>query len=162
MEQSTKNIVPSEQTMGRRELLKAIAATSGAVIAASMLPSQWTKPIIDAGVLPAHALVSGTTLTIEIADSDNYDFKVEGPNGTKEVTGPTYTETGPNNAGAYKIYVKRLTADPAARTKITIKVSDIAGTTEVIAEGLPVDGQWHLVKEFSITHTASGSKLSID
>lgn len=45
----------TEKTIGRRQLLKALVATSGAITAASMLPGKWTKPVVDAGVLPAHA-----------------------------------------------------------------------------------------------------------
>ncbi len=162
MEQSTKNAVPTEQTMGRRELLKAMAATSGAVLAASMLPGQWTKPIIDAGVLPAHALVSGTSLTIAIADSANFDLKVEGPNGTKVVTDPEYTEKGPNNAGTYKVYVKRVSNDTSARSTVSIKISDISGQVDILVpNGLPRD-EWTLIDTFSIGHTTSGSKQSIN
>lgn len=44
-----------EKTIGRRQLLKAIAAAGGAVTAASVVPGQWAKPVIEAGMLPAHA-----------------------------------------------------------------------------------------------------------
>jgi hypothetical protein len=43
------------KTIGRRELLKALAATTGAVTAASMLPGKWAKPVVEVGLLPAHA-----------------------------------------------------------------------------------------------------------
>jgi hypothetical protein len=43
----------------RRKILKSIAAGSGAVIAGKSLPDQWTKPIVDAALLPAHAQTSG-------------------------------------------------------------------------------------------------------
>jgi hypothetical protein len=46
------------ETLGRRQLLKAIAATGGAVAAASLLPGEWAKPVVEVGVLPAHAQVS--------------------------------------------------------------------------------------------------------
>ena len=46
-----------KKNWGRRELLKALAATSGAVVAAN-IPNQWNKPKIEVGVLPAHAQVS--------------------------------------------------------------------------------------------------------
>lgn len=47
---------PNDDTMmSRRKLLKALAATSGAVVASQMLPGQWSKPLIESGVLPAHA-----------------------------------------------------------------------------------------------------------
>jgi hypothetical protein len=50
----------SQETLGRRQLLKALAATSGAVAASSMLPGKWARPVIEAGVLPAHAQVTPT------------------------------------------------------------------------------------------------------
>ncbi|GEM_PF-3678698 len=50
----------NQKTMGRRQVLKAITATSGAVIASQVLPSTWTKPLIESGILPAHAATSAT------------------------------------------------------------------------------------------------------
>lgn len=44
----------------RRKLLKTIAAGSGAVIAGKSLPDNWTKPVVDSVVLPAHAQTSVT------------------------------------------------------------------------------------------------------
>jgi hypothetical protein len=62
MEEPTNDAAPqaktTEETLGRRQLLKALAATGGAVAASSLLPGKWTKPVIEAGVLPAHAQVS--------------------------------------------------------------------------------------------------------
>jgi hypothetical protein len=47
-----------EQALSRRELLKILAATGGAAAASSMLPGKWTHPLVEGGVLPAHAQVS--------------------------------------------------------------------------------------------------------
>ncbi len=47
-----------EGTLGRRELLKALAAAGGALAAAAFLPGKWTRPVVEAGVLPAHAQAS--------------------------------------------------------------------------------------------------------
>jgi len=62
MEQSTSHVESPEQapekTLGRRELLKALAAAGGAVTASSLLPGEWAKPVVEVGVLPAHAQVS--------------------------------------------------------------------------------------------------------
>ena len=44
-----------DQSLSRRELLKALAATAGATAAAAFLPGNWVKPVVTAGVLPAHA-----------------------------------------------------------------------------------------------------------
>jgi hypothetical protein len=49
-----------QQTLGRRQLLKALGATGGAVAASSLLPGKWARPVIEAGVLPAHAQVTPT------------------------------------------------------------------------------------------------------
>ena len=44
----------------RRKLLKSVAAGSGAVIAGKSLPDNWTKPVVDSVMLPAHAQTSPT------------------------------------------------------------------------------------------------------
>jgi hypothetical protein len=43
--------------IGRRQLLKALAATSGAIVA-TQLPADWAKPVVEVGTLPAHAQIS--------------------------------------------------------------------------------------------------------
>ena len=62
MEQPINHVESPEQTpektLGRRELLKALAAAGGAVAASSLLPGEWAKPVVEVGVLPAHAQVS--------------------------------------------------------------------------------------------------------
>lgn len=70
MEETTKNDVSSEETLGRRELLKALAATGGAVAATTLLPGKWIKPVIEVGMLPAHA--QGSALAIS-------NFNIVGP-----------------------------------------------------------------------------------
>lgn len=90
MENSKNNSVPTEKTLGRRELLKALAATGSAVVASSMLPNQWTKPVIEAGVLPAHAQGSKPTATptpkliVSPGDADPpsslYEYRLIEPN----------------------------------------------------------------------------------
>jgi len=47
----------TSKTWGRRELLKALAATTGAV-ALSNVPNEWNKPEVGFGILPAHAQAS--------------------------------------------------------------------------------------------------------
>jgi hypothetical protein len=55
----TPNSNPSNPNrLSRRQALKAATAIGGALAASSMLPDQWTKPVIGAGVLPAHAQAS--------------------------------------------------------------------------------------------------------
>jgi hypothetical protein len=44
-----------QQELSRREVLKALAAIGGAAAASALLPERWVKPVVEAGVLPAHA-----------------------------------------------------------------------------------------------------------
>ena len=44
-----------EQAEGRRRLLKALIASGGAVAASTLLPSKWSKPAVEVGMLPVHA-----------------------------------------------------------------------------------------------------------
>ncbi|GAB4446559.1 MAG: hypothetical protein Kow0031_29190 [Anaerolineae bacterium] len=52
---ATSSTSEEERTLGRRELLKALTAGGGAIAASAMLSGQWVKPVVEAGVLPAHA-----------------------------------------------------------------------------------------------------------
>lgn len=45
----------------RRKLLKSFAAGSGAVVAGKSIPGSWTKPVINAVMLPAHASTTDDT-----------------------------------------------------------------------------------------------------
>jgi len=42
----------------RRKLLKSIAAGSGAIVAGKSLPENWSKPVVESLILPAHAQTS--------------------------------------------------------------------------------------------------------
>jgi len=44
--------------MGRRQLLKILAAAGGVITVSSILPSKWLKPAVTGGVLPVHAQAS--------------------------------------------------------------------------------------------------------
>jgi len=47
---------------GRRHAMRKIAVGMGVLATYSILPEQWTRPIIGQVVLPAHAATSGSTL----------------------------------------------------------------------------------------------------
>jgi len=57
-EKSTKKI-------GRRDLLKVMTASAGALTVSAFLPKKWSKPVVDFGVSPVHAAASITTGTIQ-------------------------------------------------------------------------------------------------
>jgi len=44
--------------LSRRRLLKTLLAAGGATAVSTLVPSKWSKPLIEVGVLPAHAPVS--------------------------------------------------------------------------------------------------------
>ena len=45
--------------LSRRQALKTLLAAGGSIGAASFLPARWMKPVVQSGVLPAHAQASG-------------------------------------------------------------------------------------------------------
>ena len=57
MKEPPKTTIPSleKKNLNRRELLKILAASGGGLVAGAFLPEGWIKPVIEAGVLPAHA-----------------------------------------------------------------------------------------------------------
>jgi hypothetical protein len=48
-------------SMGRRQLLKTLVAAGWVAAASTLLPSKWVKPLVEVGVLPAHAQASAPT-----------------------------------------------------------------------------------------------------
>ncbi len=44
--------------IGRRRLLRTLAASSGVVAASALVPGKWSKPLVEVGLLPAHAQVT--------------------------------------------------------------------------------------------------------
>jgi hypothetical protein len=77
---ATERHSTNRQTLNRRELLKALGAIGGAAAASVLLPEQWAKPVVEAGVGPAHAQssVCGLSLTFDQC-TDNGAFWVMQP-----------------------------------------------------------------------------------
>ncbi len=59
---------------GRRKLFKLMAAGSGMAIAGKSLPENWSKPIVESVLLPAHAETSSSeqTLTVSISSTTSW------------------------------------------------------------------------------------------
>lgn len=58
---STERLTNQDQAaanVSRRQLLKALLAAGGALTAASLLPGEWSRPVVEIGVLPAHAQIT--------------------------------------------------------------------------------------------------------
>jgi hypothetical protein len=143
-----KNVVTQEEKIGRRDLLKAIAATSGAVVAASVLPSSWTKPIIEAGVLPAHAQGSiatatpttatatptaAATITFTNQNSSQYEITVTQPDGTTFTLNGAETRTAQN--GSYTVSARYIgpTPIPSPDPRPKVEISTSSGKSASIA-----------------------------
>jgi hypothetical protein len=61
--------------LSRREVLKALAVIGGAAAASALLPERWVKPVVEAGVLPAHAQSSACSQLLRFDQcSDNVAF----------------------------------------------------------------------------------------
>src|SRR5688572_8151277 len=55
------------QGLSRRDALKVLAAATGAITLSS-LPDQWQKPVIEVGLLPAHAQTSVVASPVSISN----------------------------------------------------------------------------------------------
>jgi hypothetical protein len=86
----TENQAPEEHSTGRRKALKKILVGTGVISGSAMLPSAWTKPIVDSIIVPAHAAVSGTTYEPTTSPSPSTTFQVTTPvpTSTIQVTTP--------------------------------------------------------------------------
>ena len=42
-------------SISRREAIKALLATGGALAASTFIPGKWTTPVVQTGYVPAHA-----------------------------------------------------------------------------------------------------------
>lgn len=139
-----------EVRMGRRRLLEAIAAASGALAASAFLPDKWTKPVVamqNLAPAPTTSPVLGTgdlqvTLTWDTDETD-VDLFVQEPDGSwtcyySEGTtsildvddtdgyGPEniYVAPGEAMAGIYKVYVGFYSGEGCTTATITITTFD--------------------------------------
>ncbi len=62
----------SRQALSRREVLKALGAIGGAAATSLLLPERWVKPVVEAGVVPAHAQSSAPNPAYRIRQCDDY------------------------------------------------------------------------------------------
>lgn len=70
VEQESSSIPTS---LNRRQLLKLLAAAGGGVAASTLLPAEWSRPVVEVGVLPVHAQISDpqNLATIETCHASN-------------------------------------------------------------------------------------------
>jgi hypothetical protein len=66
-----------DMEVNRRKLLKILAASGSAVVASAVIPGKWLKPVVEMGVLPAHAQLSvACTVSTTIDITNNWDEPV--------------------------------------------------------------------------------------
>ncbi len=65
---ATERRLTKQQRLSRREVLKALAAIGGAAAASALLPEMWVRPVVEAGVVPAHAQSSSYIVHCHIHD----------------------------------------------------------------------------------------------
>ena len=59
-DQKTNSVTNVPKSRDRRNVMKKIAAGVGVLTSYSVLPAEWTRPIVGQIILPAHAETSGT------------------------------------------------------------------------------------------------------
>lgn len=60
--ESTNSVQDKNVSSPRRDLMKVLAASGSAIVAGQSLPENWSKPITDSVLLPAHAQTSTMTI----------------------------------------------------------------------------------------------------
>ncbi len=107
-----------QKKISRRILLKTMIATGGGLAAAAFLPEKWVKPVVSAGVIPAHAatssLIRHTASGSVPAGTLQKDFVFqEGDITQAQLAGRTQyilswsgTSPAPGTSGGHQVYAK--------------------------------------------------------
>lgn len=145
---------PSETTLGRRELLKTLAAGSGAIAASTMVPDRWVKPVIEADLLPAHAQASPTPTPKPIVFNINCTANPTSGD-TTFVDDITATVSALGGASVANIEVQYIaeTVPPGQSTSPVTGFTDGAGvvnlgTFALCSSGLPDQGDYRIIVSF--------------
>lgn len=150
------------EAVTRREVLKAMAAVTGAAALAG-LPSKWKKPVVQVGALPAHAQGTIPTANLDIirtsgrcinqfnqwdvyfvydipGGAKSFELIVEGqPNGCEGILEgtPKLEKTGDSFSGSGKwTFLYKVKEEEGACTSVraSVKVTDNNGKVFIDAE----------------------------
>jgi hypothetical protein len=61
-----RELLQSQEAISRRRLLQVLGGAGAAVAAWSLLPGKWTRPVVEASILPQTAQTSPTRVTLRI------------------------------------------------------------------------------------------------
>jgi hypothetical protein len=136
-----------KKTLSRREALKALAAVSGVAVLSSV-KNEWETPLVQVGVLPAHAQASNlSNLTLTNGTGGGpLSVTVNGPGSSGpirsaaeiiiEFANDGESETLTLEPGTYVITVSaEMCPDPLPGSEITVELE--AGETEIIVFTCP-------------------------
>ena len=77
-----------EKKITRRDLIKALIAGSGGIVAAGFIPDKWLKPVVKSGVLPVHAQASAPTPVPELFIQGGFFIYREGSTPSEYIQEP--------------------------------------------------------------------------
>ncbi len=112
--------------ISRRQLLKALVATGGAITASTVLSGKWSKPLVEVGLLPAHAQVSQPPV-ITFYQCSAFDIQTELAIVTPESIVETSTLISPIHTDVLLQRTLRLNATNGAILDETTGYADAAG-----------------------------------
>ena len=128
----------TEKNITRREALKAILAVAGGVGASAFIPPKWLKPVVQSGMMPAHAVVSGI---ITVPQEGGITAHVYQHDGVTSISGANVTAT--QTVGGITIRTKTTGPD---------------GEGVAIFSGLPY-GRYAFTCNYTLLHFSSSESL---
>jgi len=122
--------VQAGRRIGRRQLLRTLAASSGVVAASALVPGKWSKPLVEVGLLPAHAQVTPAPTMTRTPTAT--------PTGTQTPTAtPTTTPTATPTATLVRCQPPETPTQesPANGTEISVPNVTFVWSTVPVPEG---------------------------
>jgi hypothetical protein len=164
-------VVTMNKNDSRRKLLKSIAAGSGAIVAGKSLPESWSKPVVNAVMLPAHA----ATTEEELADYfGSFELDIGVPGGiptklciqcvgsncsAKALENDIFYYEGSGTLGADMILDQLTDCD---NVRVKLKVESVNGVATGQFAYIGENDEIHLSGSFSIPMAACGISAADD
>lgn len=152
----------------RRKLLKSLAAGSGAVVAGKSLPKEWSKPVVDSVMLPAHAETTNCCESIFCSfsrtDNSSLGITVEGA----QLSGRKILMIGKVNEFLWSVHGSLngegafsgiITLPGGSHIKVRGTVSDNGKQIEVLVIWTQPDGRFLGAAHFEATASEGVSSL---
>jgi len=123
----------SRESLGRRKLLKALAITAGGLAGSTLnLPKDWSQPLLQTGVLPAHAQTSPVYTDKVGTISANHGHSVTLTAAQQQAgQAVTLTLTGGTHTHQISLSAAQVTAIAAGTQTTVVSTSDSGHTHNV-------------------------------